>query len=261
MRDVRTILAAAVTVALCCLLPLAALAAEEAKVDPKADKLLKQMCDYLKGQQHFKVESETSHESMQDNGQKLMFMNQVTVYIKRPDKFYSYRRGMVRNQEMFYDGKTFTLFSKGMNLWASTPAPATIAETMDYVTGDLGITAPGGDFFYPDAYEGLMEDVLSGRYIGKNEVAGVPCHHLAFRGKEVDWQIWIQDGDKPLPRKYVITSKWITGAPEYTMTIREFDVSSPIDDARFTFTPPEGASRIDFSSNVKAEPEATKGNK
>jgi hypothetical protein len=261
MRDSRTILTAVVLVVACCLLPFAGISAEVAKVDPKAEELLQQMCDYLKQQKQFKVESETSYESVLDSGEKLMFLNQVTVYLKRPDRFYSYRRGMVRNQEMFYDGKSFTLYSRGMNLWASTPVSDTIEETLDFIIGELGMTAPGGDFFYADAYDGLMEDVISGAYIGKNEVAGIPCHHLAFRGTEVDWQIWIQEGETPLPRKYVITSKWTTGAPQYTMTIREFDVSSPVPDDRFTFTPPEGASRIDFASNVKITPAGNKGNK
>jgi len=32
-------------------------------------------------------------------------------------------------------------------------------------------------------------------------VEGVRCDNLAFRAPNVDWQIWIQEGPEPLPRK------------------------------------------------------------
>ncbi len=252
MQGIKIILAAFCLLAACWLVPFAAIANDDGpNIDPKADTILRQMCDYMAHQKHFIVKAETTHESILDNGEKLMFLNQVTVYLKRPDKIYSYRKGMVRNQEIFYDGKKLTLYSKGLNLWASTPAPSTIDKAMDFAISELGLSAPGGDLFYSDAYKGLMEDVISGAYIGENEVGGIPCYHLAFRGADVDWQIWVQKGDKPLPRKYVIISKWTTGAPEYTMTIKQFDASTPIPDERFNFIPPKGASRIAFALHDK----------
>jgi hypothetical protein len=41
-----------------------------------------------------------------------------------------------------------------------------------------------------------------GSYIGREEVGGSVTHHLAFRNPNVDWQIWIRDGQQPLPLKY-----------------------------------------------------------
>jgi hypothetical protein len=125
---------------------------------------------------------------------------------------------------------------------------------LDYVTDNLNLPAPGSDLFYSEVYDGLSSDITSGIYIGKNIVNGVLCHHLAYRGKEVDWQLWVEAGDKPVPRKYVITSKWLTGGPEYSMTIYKWDTSSQIPENRFDFTPPEGASKIRFltQEDVKA---------
>ena len=246
MRNMTEILATVVLAAACLLVPLAASAADAPDVEPKADALLKKMCTYLQEQKEFTMEAETSYESVLENGQKLLFLNQVAVSLKRPDRLYSHRRGMVRDQEIFFDGKAITLYSRKLNLWASTPAPPTIGEAMDFATGELGLTAPGGDLLYPEAYKGLMQDVISGSYIGRSMVDGVECHQLAFRGAEVDWQIWIQDGDTPLPRKYVITTKWTTGAPQYTLTVKKFTSGSAIPADRFHFTPPEGASKIDF---------------
>jgi hypothetical protein len=77
-------------------------------------------------------------------------------------------------------------------------------------------------------------------------VGGVKCHHLAFRGNEVDWQIWIEEGDKPLPKKFIVTSKWMTGAPQFTVTIKSWNLSPKLTDDMFTFVPPKGAQKIDF---------------
>ena len=73
-----------------------------------------------------------------------------------------------------------------------------------------------------------------------------PCHHLLFRGEELDFQVWIERGSRPLPRKLVITSKWLTGAPQYQSAITEWNVNPDLDDARFSFVVPDDASQIDF---------------
>ena len=72
------------------------------------------------------------------------------------------------------------------------------------------------------------------------------CTHLAFRGSEVDWQIWIEDGDKPLPRKFILTSKKVAGEPEFTVLIRSWDMAPELTNSEFSFTPPKGAKKIEF---------------
>ena len=58
------------------------------------------------------------------------------------------------------------------------------------------------------------------------------------------WQIWIKDGDQPLPVKYVITNKWMTGAPDYSLEISDWNVSPELAETTFTFTPPAGAKKL-----------------
>ena len=45
-----------------------------------------------------------------------------------------------------------------------------------------------------------MENVETGTYVGQPVVRGVPTHHLAFTQKNIDWQLWIEDGANPVPR-------------------------------------------------------------
>ena len=106
--------------------------------------------------------------------------------------------------------------------------------------------APAADLIYRNSYDILTKDVQSGGYIGLSTVSGVECHHLAFRAEETDWQIWIENSKTPLPRKFVITSKWTAGAPQFTALLSNWDVSPKLKDSRFTFVAPAGAEKIDF---------------
>ena len=78
---------------------------------------------------------------------------------------------------------------------------------LDFARTTLDIVAPAGDLLYANAYEILMDNVTSGFVVGKSVIEGVRCDHLAFRGANVDWQIWIREGSKPLPCKLVIPWK------------------------------------------------------
>ena len=66
--------------------------------------------------------------------------------------------------------------------------------------------------------------------------------------REVDWQIWIEVGPQPIPRKYVITSRAVTGAPQYTLRIKEWRMDPQVAASAFAFSPPAGAQKVDFKT-------------
>src|SRR5262249_48967490 len=109
-----------------------------------------------------------------------------------------------------------------------------------------GVAQPLADFLFADPYKVLTERVQSGRYVGHHQVGGVPCHHLAFVQAEIDWQLWIEAGERPLPRRLLIIHKKAPGAPRFTATLEGWDLSPSIADDTFTFKAPEGARKIEF---------------
>lgn len=104
-----------------------------------------------------------------------------------------------------------------------------------------GLPAPGADLLFANTYGMLTQDTTQGSYIGISYIDGIPCHHLAFREDEVDWQLWVQKGDTPLPMKYVITSKWQNAAPQYEIRYRNWNTDAKIPKDAFVFTPPKDA--------------------
>jgi hypothetical protein len=98
-----------------------------------------------------------------------------------------------------------------------------------------------------------MSNVILARHIGQGVIDGVECEHLAFRGVDTDWQIWIESGARPVPRKYVITSKTVAGAPQYTLRIKDWKTDAAADADTFVFKPPAGVTKVDLDSGVMAE--------
>ena len=74
---------------------------------------------------------------------------------------------------------------------------------------------PGADLLLSNSYDQLMANVVEGQHIGQGVVDGVECEHLAFRGAKADWQMWIERGARPLPRKVVVTTRDQPLAPEF----------------------------------------------
>ena len=224
-------------------------------IDPQAEKLLRRMSEYLASRQQFTLKAESALEVVLKSGQKLQYESPATLMVSRPNKLRAHRRGDLSNQEFFYDGKMLTLYNPRENLYATTAAPATLDETLDFAREKLDIVAPAADLLYKNAAEKMLKEASSGFVVGASVVGGVKTTHLAFRGAEVDWQIWIEDGDKPLPRKFILTSAKVTGTPQFTVLIRNWDVAAKLSDQEFKFTPGKGAKKIEF---LKLSAEAPK---
>jgi hypothetical protein len=194
----------------------------------------------------FRVDAEATIEAVLPSGQKLQYGQRVAVTVARPNKMRVARMGEVINQTFYYDGKTLTVDLPDQRYYATSAAPATIDAMLDFARDKLDIIAPGSDLIYEDAFALLTQDLTSAFVVGKAVVDGVPCDQLAFRNAEVDWQVWIQEGAKPLPRKFIVTSKKVSGSPQFTVVLSKWDAAPKITDAAFKFVPPKGSQRIDF---------------
>jgi hypothetical protein len=232
-------------------LPAAAAAFEpevERWIDPAADRLLRQMFDYLGSLPAFTVEAKNTEEIILVNGQKLDFEASSHVTVQRPNRLRSRRIGVLDEVDFYYDGAAITLRVKDgdVDYYATAPMPNDLDGALDAIRGSLSLEIPGADFLYSDGYAGMTWDLTAARYVGLESLGSVRAHHLAFRTPSIDFQLWVGDGDRPLPHKYIITTKWTTGAPQFGVEFSNWNVSPQTDEAAFTFTPPPGARQIEF---------------
>jgi hypothetical protein len=215
-------------------------------IETDADQLLRAMSTYLAGLKTFTVDYDVDQEIVEQGGQKLQFSASGTVAVERPGKLHVTRQGSFVDAELVVNGKAISLHGKEANVYAQIESPGSrIDDAIEELRASTGLDAAGADLLAADPYSVLTAEVDRGIYVGLGYVDGVECEHLAFRNPRVDWQIWIQAGDKPLPMKYVVTTKWVTGAPQYSIRFRSWNTNPQIADNTFEFVPPSGASRVE----------------
>jgi hypothetical protein len=218
--------------------------AQSADVAPEAKKILKASTDFLASQQRFSADTRNTLEIVLKSGQKIEFNSTGRQSVQRPNKLRSERSGDLVEQVFVYDGKSLTLFQPSAKVYAQVPAPGTLEEMLDVARTEYDVVAPFGDLVFKNAYDILMDGVAEGVVIGKAVIEGVVCDHLAFRAPDVDWQIWIQEGAQPLPRRIVITTLDLPNAPQFAVTVTQWNLKPAFDAQTFTFTPPAGAQQI-----------------
>lgn len=216
------------------------------KIEPEAEAALKRMSTHLAGLKQFHFEAEVVFDDVLDTGQKLQLSNRLSTDVRRPNRIKSRAEGDTANKLAWYDGQKMAVVEKSKNVYSIIDVPNTIDAMLDYVVEQYALTVPIADFLFSDPYATLTADVLSGGYVGMHRVGPYKCHHLAFSQEVIDWQIWIEDGDHPFPRKLLITYKDVPGEPQYTATFVKWDHEVKFDDKHFAFEPPKEAEKIDM---------------
>ena len=218
--------------------------AQEA-IDPEADRVLKAMTDTLKALPALSADYDVDHEIVSLEGQKIQYSASGSIALDRAKGLRVTRKGPFADAEMIFDGKTISLHGRGVNVYAQIESLGpSVEEAIAELRASTGLDAPGADLLAGDPYAALTEGATEGVVVGSAFIGGVECDHLAFRTDVVDWQIWISKGDTPLPLKYVITTKWVTGAPEYSLRLSNWRTDG-IDAGQFAFTPPADARKVE----------------
>lgn len=218
-----------------------------AHADQAADikALVKSMSDYLAAQQSISFDVESTLEVVTTEGQRLGLASSGSVELSRPDKLRVERKGGFADVEGVFDGKTLSLLGKNLNLYAQLPIPGTIDNLIDQLRDKYGRPLPAADLLTSDSYKQLMTDAKDVAYLGPGVILGQMCDHVAVRSVEVDFQLWIAQGDKPYPCRYTITSRGVPGEPQYSVDIWNWKASTEPSGASFTFTPPAGAQAVE----------------
>ena len=213
-----------------------------AEDDAKA--LLKGMSDFLSSQQAMALDFDATYEVVTDDGQKLGLASSGSVTLNRPNLIRARRHGGFVDVETVFDGTTLTLLGRNANVYIQLELPGSIDHLIDELRDTYGRPLPAADLLVTNPYKVLMDDVVDIKDLGSGIIGGTECDWLAFRTNEVDWQIWIAQGERPYPCRYVITTKQVTHSPQYTVEFRNWRFGA---DAAgdFAFDSPAGAIRIE----------------
>jgi hypothetical protein len=217
-------------------------------LDPAATEALRKMGMLLRSLKSFEVQADVTSELVLDDGQKLQFAQKANILARTPDRLVADIDGDLKKRLYVYDGKAFTLFAIRAGYYATTAAPPTIAQLIDVLEDKYGVEIPLADLFLWGGPKAPTDRITSALEVGSGQVGGVPCGHYAFRQPGMDWQIWIQRGDNPLPRKIVLTTTTDQARPQHT-SVLTWNLAPAFNDAAFQFQPPPGVDKITFAED------------
>lgn len=210
-----------------------------------AKKLLKAMSDYMASEKSISFNYDAGLEVVTKDDQKLALLSSGSVVLNRPDKIRFTRAGGFADIELMSDGKTVTLLGKNANIYVQTDAPATVDQLVNDLQERFKRPMPAADLLLTNSYDELTSDVTDIKDLGSGVVGGVECDYLAFRKKEVDFQIWIAQGSKPYPCRFSIVSRTVPGAPQYSIQVRDWKTGGDAAKADFTFKNTSNAGKVE----------------
>jgi len=204
---------------------------------------LEKMGAYLRTLTTFAVNGVGSTEEALTTGQTIQYPGSIDLLAVRPNRLRANVYSTRKRRDFFYDGKTFTMFAPRQGFYSVIDAPPTIKELLDKASERLGLVLPLSDLFELGTDPALTTRITTAFFISTDVVGDQVCNHFAFRQPGVDWQLWIRDGNQPLPCKWVITGTDDPNQLDYEMEFT-WDLKPTVPQNAFTFVPPEGADRI-----------------
>ena len=226
----------------------------------RAMAVLQRMAEFLEQSPRFGVTIDIGFDAVQDSGQKIEFGETRQVVLRRPDRLRvdaTTRAGA--QSTVLFDGENLTVVHPQENVYTTAARPGSVDEAVRYFVQDLDMRFPLAEMLTSHLAQRLPDQVRVADYVESSSIAGVPCDHLAFRGDETDMQVWVAQGQHPLPRRVVITYRHADGRPQFWAQFNDWNLASEVPDALFAFTPPVGAAQIAFSPRQQLPGAATTG--
>ena len=221
---------------------------KEKAIGPKVEEILREMTNVLIGSSSFAFKAEVSLDEFHETGLKVQKSAIRTMAVRRPNHIATSVDGDWGDRSAWYDGETISVLDQRHNIYSVIEAPESIDAALDFVADEYDIVLPLADFIRTDVYESLTSAAEFGTYVGLHSVDGVLCHHLALANDFLEWQIWVDAGERPLPRKMVITYKDEPGEPQFTARFLSWNLSPDFPDELFQFLPPENAQKMEAES-------------
>jgi hypothetical protein len=226
-------------------------ASKSDSIEPDAIAALNRMGTYLRTLKEFQVEASITTEDVLDDGEKLQFAQKTNILARLPNKLRADVDGDLKSRIYLYDGKSFTMFARRAGFYATVPAPPTIGELIDNARDKYDLDLPMADLFLWGGPKSSVKEITSASDIGPGEVGGITCEHYSFRQPGLDWQVWIQLGDHPLPKKLVLVTTTDEARPQYS-SVLTWNLAPSLNEESFVFDPPPEAHKIEFAKENAA---------
>jgi hypothetical protein len=230
-----------------------AVQAEESGVrqDARAIEVLRNLSAYTATLDRVTIKGVSLTDARLGGGLMVSNTTEVMIHIDRPGSLHISSFDGVESKELFFHDGMLTVFNAARNFYAQASIPEEIEAALEFALEELEVEAPLMDLIHRDASAHLIGSQEAILYLtDKARVAGTDCHHIAIRGPDADVQLWVEEGDRPLPRKIMLTSKWEGGSPRHTANLM-WDTEPGFEQDVFEFKAPEGSMNIGFVGHTE----------
>jgi hypothetical protein len=214
-------------------------------VDPASVQALKDMGAFLQTLKRFRVSVELTGERVLADGQKLQHIATASLDVDRPNRIRAVMNSARSHRDLFYDGATVTLYTPAQKYYSTVAFSGALAELVNKLEEAYGVEIPLSDLFTWGTPAAPVDRIASAMNAGQDFVDEELCDHYAFRQGQIDWQVWIANGGKPLPRKIVVTYRGDEARPQ-SISLIDWNLKPTFKDTVFKFTPPKDATKIEI---------------
>ena len=228
---------------------------DEAPMDIEALNALNLMANTLAQARGFSVTIRAGFDVVQDTGQKITFAERRQVTLSRPDRLrIEAEESDGKRTLMIYDGKAITVFNPEDNVYGQVEKSGSVDDVVRYVIQDLDVRIPLALLLVSTLPAELNQRLQSIDYVERDVLTEGPTDHLAGRGADVDFEIWLDTDNTHLPQRLAITYRNEEGAPQYRAEFSDWKLNPDVSPVDLAFNPPDGAQRIPFLVKVRRHP-------
>ena len=195
--------------------------------------------------------AKTSRVYLNESGQPLHIFHTMKVLVRRPDRLKIQVTGDDGANDLFYDGKTVSLFSPDRKVYSVMPAPGGIPAALTEVLDRLNIDFPLVNFFGVSPDQSLLRKVIAGWQVGTATIDGVECRHLFFHQMAgTEMELWVENTNAAIPRRLIVTYRLLPGQPRFVAEFTNWDSKAHPSDSVFAFQPPADAKQVELTPAV-----------
>lgn len=247
LRQMRRVLAGALMVAAACW-AFAQDGGESGDKEAQAKEVLQRLSSYVSGLNGFGLNA-TLTVRTETGGETQERIATYAVAVERPNKF-SLQSSYDKNElRIVNDGGKLYVYLSEMGKYAEVDGVSKLGEILPAarIAPDMALV-----FIHillqDDLNAALTAGVERVTYEGKEDIEGVPCHHLHLANPKIDRDLWVEAGEKPLPRKFALPpQKSGETTATLALAISGWAANPTYPPDQFRFIPPEGAEKTVWS--------------
>jgi hypothetical protein len=206
---------------------------------------------YMGKLKHFSIDAVTTSDDEYLDKMVVTYTHWVHLDVQRPGRLHISVSGDTKVKEYYINGKNFLVYDKLTNYYGELEVPQGIDQALDFLFDKYDVKSPLANILYTDL-EKRIPPKEKGFYFGISDVDDIPCHHIGFATETQEYQVWIEQGEKPLIRKFIIVDKMLPYLPR-SGTVLRWNTTKKFDKNTFAFDIPKGAVKIDIEPADKWE--------